>query len=119
MANATGAQIKSIKEGYDSLHIKNVKEAADKENSIEQAKFDLKMTLWANIGNALGGLSALFKRYRSSKAAALAEIAIGSAIGLINGLDIAQKSAKVRDPLLHLPFLSFMLHRLQQFWCSK
>jgi hypothetical protein len=53
------------------------------------------MTLWANIGNALGGLSALFKRYRSSKkAAALAEIAIGSAIGLINGLDIAQKSAK-------------------------
>jgi hypothetical protein len=30
MANATGAQIKSIKEGYDSLHIKNVKEA-DKE----------------------------------------------------------------------------------------
>jgi hypothetical protein len=42
MANATGAQIKSIKEGYDSLHIKNVKEAADKENSIEQAKFDLK-----------------------------------------------------------------------------
>jgi hypothetical protein len=38
----TGAQIKSIKEGYDSLHIKNVKEAADKENSIEQAKFDLK-----------------------------------------------------------------------------
>jgi hypothetical protein len=39
----------------------------------------------------------------AAKAAALAEIAIGSAIGLINGLDIAQKSAKVRDPLLHLP----------------
>jgi hypothetical protein len=30
----------------------------------------------------------------AAKAAALAEIAIGSAIGLINGLDIAQKSAK-------------------------
>jgi hypothetical protein len=72
------------------------------------------MTLWANIGNALGGLSALFKRYRSSKAAALAEIAIGSAIGLINGLDIAQKSAK-GGPHLFLPI--FMLHRLQQFWC--
>jgi hypothetical protein len=28
MANATGAQIKSIKEGYDSLHIKNVKESS-------------------------------------------------------------------------------------------
>jgi hypothetical protein len=52
----------------------------------------------------------------AAKAAALAEIAIGSAIGLINGLDIAQKSAK-GNPLLHLPFLSFMLHRLQQFWC--
>jgi hypothetical protein len=43
------------------------------------------MTLWANIGNALGGLSALFKG-TAAKAAALAEIAIGSAIGLINGL---------------------------------
>jgi hypothetical protein len=53
----------------DSLHIKNVKEAADKENSIEQAKFDLKMTLWANIGNALGGLSALFKGTAAKKAA--------------------------------------------------
>jgi hypothetical protein len=42
MANATGAQIKSIKEGYDSLHQECKREAADKENSIEQAKFDLK-----------------------------------------------------------------------------
>jgi hypothetical protein len=61
----------------------------------------------------------LYLKGTAAAKAALAEIAIGSAIGLINGLDIAQKSAKVRDPLLHLPFLSFMLHRLQQFWCSK
>jgi hypothetical protein len=77
------------------------------------------MTLWANIGNALGGLSALFKRYHRSSKAALAEIAIGSAIGLINGLDIAQKSAKGTGPAAAFAFLSFMLHRLQQFWCSK
>jgi hypothetical protein len=54
------------------------------------------MTLWANIGNALGGLSVLFKgRYRSSKAAALAEIAIGSC-NRFNKWFIAQKSAKGR-----------------------
>jgi hypothetical protein len=64
------------------------------------------MTLWANIGK-LGGLSALFKRYRSSKAAALAEIAIGSAIGLINGLDIAQKSAKGTGPAAAFAFPIF------------
>jgi hypothetical protein len=51
----------------------------------------------------------------AAKAAALAEIAIGSAIGLINGLDIAQKSAKGTGRICS--FLSFMLHRLQQFWC--
>jgi hypothetical protein len=53
----------------------------------------------------------------AAKAAALAEIAIGSAIGLINGLDIAQKSAKGNGPAAAFAFLSFMLHRLQQFWC--
>jgi hypothetical protein len=60
------------------------------------------MTLWANIGNALGGLSALFKKVQP---AALAEIAIGSAIGLINGLDIA-KSAKGTGPAAAFAFLS-------------
>jgi hypothetical protein len=28
---------------------------------LNKLKFDLKMTLWANIGNALGGLSAFLK----------------------------------------------------------
>jgi hypothetical protein len=69
------------------------------------------MTLWANIGNALGGLSALFKKVQP---AALAEIAIGSAIGLINGLDIAKICKRYRTRCC-ICLSIFMLHRLQQF----
>jgi hypothetical protein len=77
------------------------------------------MTLWANIGNALGGLSALFKKgTAAAKAAALAEIAIGSAIGLINGLDIAQKSAKGTGPAAAFSYL-LCYTGCSSFWCSK
>jgi len=75
---------------------------------IEQAKFDLKLNLWNQTASALGGLSNVFKKgTAASKAAALAEIAIGSATGLINGLDIAQKSAKGTGPAAAFAFPLF------------
>jgi hypothetical protein len=75
---------------------------------IEQAKFDLKINLWNQTANALGGLSALFQKgTAAAKVAALAEIAIGSATGLINGLDIAQKSAKGTGPAAAFAFPLF------------
>jgi hypothetical protein len=75
---------------------------------IEQAKFNLKLTLWNQTASALGGLSNVFKKgTAAAKAAALAEIAIGSATGLINGLDIAQKSAKGTGPAAAFAFPLF------------
>lgn len=75
---------------------------------IEQAKFNLKLSLWNQTASALGGLSNVFKKgTAAAKAAALAEIAIGSATGLINGLDIAQKSAKGTGPAAAFAFPLF------------
>jgi hypothetical protein len=80
----------------------------DKENAIEQAKFDLKINLYNQAASALGGLGALFKKNTAAaKVAALAEIAIGSATGLINGLDIAQKTAKGTGPAAAFAFPLF------------
>jgi hypothetical protein len=53
----------------------------------------------------------------AAKAAALAEIAIGSAIGLINGLDIAQKSAKGGPAAAFLPI--FYATQVAAVLCSK
>ncbi len=55
----------------------------------------MQFELASQIGNALGVISQLFEQgTAASKAAALAEIVIGTGIGFIQGLDIAQKSAK-------------------------
>ena len=79
-----------------------------KEADIEQAKFNLKISLWNQTASALGGLGALFKKgTAAAKVAAIAEIAIGSATGLINGLDIAQKSAKGTGPAAAFAFPLF------------
>ena len=47
------------------------------------------------------------KRYCCCKTAALAEIAIGTGIGMVQGLDIAQKSAKGTGPAAALAFPIF------------
>jgi hypothetical protein len=86
----------------------DAKAAADAQNATEQAKFDLKLSLLNQTATAIGGLGALFKKgTAAAKAAALAEIAIGSAVGLINGLDIAQKSAKGTGPAAAFAFPLF------------
>jgi hypothetical protein len=86
----------------------DAKAAADAQNATEQAKFDLKLSLLNQTASAIGGLGALFKKgTAAAKAAALAEIAIGSAVGLINGLDIAQKSAKGTGPAAAFAFPIF------------
>jgi len=94
-------------EHKERMQIAN-KADAKTQADIEQAKFDLKINLWNQTASALGGLSALFKKgTAAAKVAALAEIAIGSATGLINGLDIAQKSAKGTGPAAAFAFPLF------------
>ena len=51
------------------------------------------------VGGAVNALSGLFKEgSAAAKTAALVDIAIGTGVGFINALDIAQKSAKATGP---------------------
>lgn len=60
------------------------------------------------VGAAFGALSGLFEKgSAASKAFALAEIAIGTGVGFINALDIAQKSAKATGPAAAFAFPIF------------
>jgi len=61
-----------------------------------------------NASAAIKALGSLFKEgTAASKAAALADIAIGTATGFIQGLDIAQKTAKAAGPGAALVFPLF------------
>ena len=70
-------------------------DAAKREQEIEQAKANFRDKMLGHIGAGLGAASKLFKKNSAeAKIFALAEIAVGTAKGFINGLDIAQKTAK-------------------------
>ena len=65
------------------------------------------------VGTAIGQIGALFEKgTAAAKAAAIAEIAIGTGVGFINALDIAQKSAKGTGPAAALAFPVFYATQL-------
>jgi hypothetical protein len=70
------------------------KRVAD-EKAIQDAIAFAQSANLANVQNTIGALGSLFEEgTAASKAAAIAQIAIGTGVGFVNGLDIAQKSAK-------------------------
>ena len=70
-------------------------QAKDQAVQNDQARADMRVQLAQQVGNALGALSDLVGRQtKLGKVLALAEIATGTAVGFIQGLGIAQKSAK-------------------------
>jgi len=80
---------------------KNNDEEIDNEKLVQSTKLQL-------AASAFGNLSNLFKEgSNAAKAAALAEIGINSALGFIQGLDIAQKGAKGTGPLAPYSFPIF------------
>ena len=73
-----------------------------------QAKKEAQLSFVAASLNALSGLADLVGRQTAAgKILALAEIAAGTAVGLINALDIAQKSAKATGPAAAFAFPIF------------
>jgi hypothetical protein len=71
------------------------KEEADKKKKMQDAEIQSKIEFAGAVGNAIGALGGLFKKgTAAAKIAGLAEIAIGTGVGFINGLQIAQKTAK-------------------------
>ena len=96
----------------EDFRINNEYEASKKRKKIAKDELDAKVAmqfmLASQIGNALGNISQLFEQgTAASKAAALAEIVIGTGIGFIQGLDIAQKGAKAAGPAAPFAFPIF------------
>jgi hypothetical protein len=83
------------------------KTAAD-EQAILDARLTAQLQFLNSIGSVFGTLSGLFEQgTAASKIAAIAEIGLGTATGFINGLDIAQKSAKGTGPAAAFAFPIF------------
>lgn len=74
----------------------------------EEAVTAQRITLRQQVANAIGALADLVGRQTAlGKTLAIAEIALGTATGFIQGLDIAQKSAKGTGPAAAFAFPIF------------
>ena len=87
----------------DSQHAANVEaiaeESKNRQIQIDQTLFDAKLEIANSIGNIFGAISGLFeKNIAAQKTFAIAELAINTATAYMQGLDIAQKSAKATGP---------------------
>lgn len=73
--------------------------AVAKQEAADAAVLSSKLALTKGIGAGIGALGALMREGSAeAKAMALTEIGINTAVGFIQGLDIAQKSAKAMGP---------------------
>ena len=78
------------------------------EQAINEAKIASQLQLAQATGQIFTQLSGLFAQgTAASKAAAIADIAIGTGVGYIQGLDIAQKGAKATGPAAPFAFPIF------------
>ena len=79
---------------YEDKTLKNKEKVLEDEAKIESAKKVMTAQAVANLSGTLANIGALFgKGTAIAKTTALADIAIGTAKGFIQGLDIAQKTA--------------------------
>jgi hypothetical protein len=75
---------------------------------VEEAIENVTLARLQAVQSVVGNLSGLFKEgSNAAKAAALTEIAVNTALGFIQGLDIAQKGAKATGPLAPFAFPVF------------
>jgi hypothetical protein len=80
----------------------------ESEEKNTEARKAMQSALVNQIGGAVNALGALFKEgTEASKIATLADIALGTATGFIQGLDIAQKGAKATGPAAPFAFPIF------------
>jgi len=85
----------------------------EKRKQSDEAMKVAKLGVTSAIGGAISALGNLMAEgTASSKAAALAEIAISTGVGIVQGLDIAQKSAKAAGPAAALAFPLFYATQL-------
>lgn len=89
---------KARQEG-EAARIEYEKKVAEDEQKIKDARLSAQLGFVDAMRGAINALGGLFEQGTDmAKAAALADIAIGTATGFIQALDIAQKSAKGTGP---------------------
>lgn len=80
----------------------------EEEQRILDARLQAQLQYASAVGSVVGAIGGLFEQgTAAAKTAALTEIAINTAIGFIQGLDIAQKSAKATGPAAAFAFPIF------------
>jgi len=95
------------------LKLKEIRDAHDAEdlaktNELRDAKIEAQNAFVEAVGGAMGEISGLFAEgSKASKVAALAEIAINTGLGFMNGLRIAQQGAAAGGPAAPLLFPIF------------
>lgn len=104
------AQVKEVEDKADEDKVAAAKttwaallaegdKAVAKQKAADAAVLSSKLALTKGIGAGIGALGALMREGSAeAKAMALTEIGINTAVGFIQGLDIAQKSAKAMGP---------------------
>lgn len=99
--------LKIRQEGEDA-RMSYEKKLKEDEQSILDARLQAQLQYASAIGGVISSIGALFEQGTAvAKTAALTEIAINTAIGFIQGLDIAQKSAKGTGPAAAFAFPIF------------
>lgn len=89
---------------FTEIHTRNVQERINN----EQAEYQNRLSLTNASINVLGALAEVFgKQTVAGKILAIAQIATGTAVAFIQGLDIAQKSAKGTGPAAAFAFPIF------------
>lgn len=84
------------------------KAITDSKKAEQQARLALQMSLFDATSSVINGLGSLFEQgTNASKAAAIADIAINTAKGYVQGLDIAQKGAAATGPAAPYAFPIF------------
>jgi uncharacterized phage infection (PIP) family protein YhgE len=88
--------------------LKVEEDATAKKIALADAELQAKVALANAVSGIFTGLSSLFEKgTTAAKIAGLAEIAIGTGVGYIQGLDIAQKGAKATGPAAPFAFPIF------------
>jgi len=103
LAEQTDLRLEQIKRQTDADTA-----ATDKQKQNAEALAASRQQLVKASADAIGALSGLLKEGTAAqKSAALTEIAINTALGFVQGLDIAQKSAKATGPAAAFAFPLF------------
>ena len=108
LVEAQAQELADIQDKYDAIEKEKKDKKLEDDKKIAKAKADLQNELTGEVANAVGAIGNIFEKgTAASKGAALAEIAIGTGMGFINALDIAQKSAKGTGPAAAFAFPIF------------